>query len=111
MMNIGENRARNRVPNCPESQNEENYKNVKVKRARRTRALRLKPNGHAGRCAWRGSVWQIGSKDQIHAKIDVLQSSPAPASTRRRKLYFYHQIFIFKATKHLDHAREHVYKS
>ncbi|KAD4385404.1 hypothetical protein E3N88_25572 [Mikania micrantha] len=35
MVNIGENRARNGVPDCPESQNEENSKNVKVKGSRR----------------------------------------------------------------------------
>ncbi|KAD7477743.1 hypothetical protein E3N88_00879 [Mikania micrantha] len=47
LVNIGENRARNGVPDCPESQNEENYKNIKIRDARRFRVPALPINSGA----------------------------------------------------------------
>ncbi|KAD4385387.1 hypothetical protein E3N88_25555 [Mikania micrantha] len=43
MMNIRENLARNGVTDCPKSQNEEKYKNVKVEGSRRLLNIRIAP--------------------------------------------------------------------
>ncbi|KAD5318288.1 hypothetical protein E3N88_18234 [Mikania micrantha] len=53
MVNTGENHARNGVPDCPESQNEENYKNVKVKGSRRNVSRR---SGNKGKRASESSA-------------------------------------------------------
>ncbi|KAD5507399.1 hypothetical protein E3N88_15102 [Mikania micrantha] len=54
MVNVGENRARNGVTDCPESRNEDKIENIWISP---TRAVRPIPKSHEGRCAWLG--WRL----------------------------------------------------
>ncbi|KAD6454275.1 hypothetical protein E3N88_08981 [Mikania micrantha] len=92
MMNVGENRARNRVTDCPESRNEEKSQSMELLDSSRYATERLRI-----------------LRDFM--KFYILSSNSSKNTTRRTSTNLSHQITKSKPSDRIFEARERVYKN